>query len=133
MAEHRCLRVSALVFLLHDRPPLFVLKHCASAQRHRRQQLCHISIFTRRSLQLKSFSHARGVYVAFVPAFLRSLATLRMERESAEARVRDMEDQLAEFQDELRRETGNKTVLREQSHQHLTARFICFCCKDAEK
>ncbi|KAM8734830.1 cingulin isoform 2-T2 [Acanthopagrus schlegelii] len=39
------------------------------------------------------------------------LTQLRMDRENAEARVRDMEDQLAEFQDELRRENGNKTDL----------------------
>uniref|UniRef100_UPI0037E9867E cingulin isoform X2 n=1 Tax=Semicossyphus pulcher TaxID=241346 RepID=UPI0037E9867E len=39
------------------------------------------------------------------------LTQLRMERENAEARVREMEDQLAEFQDELRRESGSKTDL----------------------
>ncbi|TNN75753.1 Cingulin [Liparis tanakae] len=39
------------------------------------------------------------------------LTQLRMDRENAEARVREMEDQLAEFQDELRRENGNKTDL----------------------
>ncbi|XP_029308084.1 cingulin isoform X2 [Cottoperca gobio] len=39
------------------------------------------------------------------------LTQLRMDRENAEARVRDMEDQLAEFQDELRRDNGNKTDL----------------------
>ncbi|XP_059195304.1 cingulin isoform X2 [Centropristis striata] len=39
------------------------------------------------------------------------LTQLRMDRENAEARVRGMEDQLAEFQDELRRENGNKTDL----------------------
>ncbi|XP_074540150.1 cingulin isoform X3 [Halichoeres trimaculatus] len=39
------------------------------------------------------------------------LTQLRMDRENAEAQVRDMEDQLAEFQDELRRESGNKTDL----------------------
>ncbi|XP_075965146.1 cingulin isoform X2 [Anarhichas minor] len=39
------------------------------------------------------------------------LTQLRMDRENAEARVRDMEDQLAELQDELRRENGNKTDL----------------------
>ncbi|XP_037640944.1 cingulin isoform X2 [Sebastes umbrosus] len=39
------------------------------------------------------------------------LTQLRMDRENAEARVREMEDQLAEFQDELRRESGNKTDL----------------------
>ncbi|XP_034730292.1 cingulin isoform X3 [Etheostoma cragini] len=39
------------------------------------------------------------------------LTQLRMERENAEARVRGMEDQLAELQDELRRENGNKTDL----------------------
>lgn len=33
-----------------------------------------------------------------------------MERENAETRVREMEDQLAEFQDEMRKETGSKTV-----------------------
>nr|XP_040021066.1 cingulin isoform X3 [Gasterosteus aculeatus aculeatus] len=36
---------------------------------------------------------------------------LRMDRESAEVRVREMEDQLAELQDELRRENGSKTDL----------------------
>ncbi|XP_034553977.1 cingulin isoform X2 [Notolabrus celidotus] len=39
------------------------------------------------------------------------LTQLRMDRENAEARVREMEDQLSEFQDELRRESGNKTDL----------------------
>ncbi|KAM6995094.1 cingulin isoform 2-T2 [Tautogolabrus adspersus] len=39
------------------------------------------------------------------------LTQLRMDRENAEVRVREMEDQLAEFQDELRRENGNKTDL----------------------
>uniref|UniRef100_A0A3B5B2B0 Cingulin n=1 Tax=Stegastes partitus TaxID=144197 RepID=A0A3B5B2B0_9TELE len=40
----------------------------------------------------------------------RRLTQLRMDRENAETRVRTMEDQLAELQDELRRENGNKTV-----------------------
>ncbi|KAK6326881.1 hypothetical protein J4Q44_G00025260 [Coregonus suidteri] len=39
------------------------------------------------------------------------LSQLRMERESAESRVREMEDQLVELQEELRREDGNKTDL----------------------
>ncbi|KAK1896120.1 Cingulin [Dissostichus eleginoides] len=39
------------------------------------------------------------------------LTQLRMDRENAEARARDMEDQLAELQDELRREGGSKTDL----------------------
>ncbi|XP_044065254.1 cingulin isoform X4 [Siniperca chuatsi] len=39
------------------------------------------------------------------------LTQLRMDRENAEARVREMEDHLAELQDELRRENGNKTDL----------------------
>lgn len=39
------------------------------------------------------------------------LTQLRMDRENAEKRVRDMEDQMAEFQDELRRENSNKTDL----------------------
>ncbi|XP_042346342.1 cingulin isoform X2 [Plectropomus leopardus] len=39
------------------------------------------------------------------------LTQLRMDRENAEARVREMEDQLAELQDDLRRENGNKTDL----------------------
>ncbi|XP_071767322.2 cingulin [Centroberyx gerrardi] len=39
------------------------------------------------------------------------LTQLRMDRENAEARAREMEDQLAELQDELRRENGNKTDL----------------------
>lgn len=37
-----------------------------------------------------------------------------MERESAESRVREMEDRLGELQEELRTENGNKTVT-----QHL--------------
>ncbi|KAK2910223.1 cingulin isoform X2 [Channa argus] len=37
------------------------------------------------------------------------LTQLRMDRENAEARAREMEDQLAELQDDLRRENGNKT------------------------
>ncbi|XP_061572841.1 cingulin isoform X2 [Cololabis saira] len=39
------------------------------------------------------------------------LTQLRMDRENAETRVRGMEDQLAELQDELRRENGSKTDL----------------------
>ncbi|KAJ8005000.1 hypothetical protein DPEC_G00142110 [Dallia pectoralis] len=39
------------------------------------------------------------------------LSQLRMERESAESGVREMEDQLAGVRDELRREKGNKTDL----------------------
>uniref|UniRef100_A0A8C7FKL7 Cingulin n=1 Tax=Oncorhynchus kisutch TaxID=8019 RepID=A0A8C7FKL7_ONCKI len=39
------------------------------------------------------------------------LSQLRMERESAESRVRDMEDRLGELQEELRTENGNKTDL----------------------
>lgn len=45
---------------------------------------------------------------------------MRMDRENAEKRVRDMEDQMAEFQDELRRESSNKTVSQTfgLSHTH---------------
>ncbi|XP_038850978.1 cingulin-like isoform X2 [Salvelinus namaycush] len=39
------------------------------------------------------------------------LSQLRMERESAESRVREMEDRLVELQEELRTENGNKTDL----------------------
>ncbi|KAM3613757.1 uncharacterized protein V6R79_004727 [Siganus canaliculatus] len=39
------------------------------------------------------------------------LTQLRMDRENAEARVRDMEDQLAGLQDELRRDNGSKTEM----------------------
>ncbi|KAM9724571.1 cingulin isoform 2-T4 [Menidia menidia] len=39
------------------------------------------------------------------------LTQLRMDRENAETRVRNMEDQLAELQDELRKENGGKTDL----------------------
>ncbi|XP_056142393.1 cingulin [Lampris incognitus] len=39
------------------------------------------------------------------------LTQLRMDRENAEARVRDMEDQMAEFQDELRESSSNKKDL----------------------
>ncbi|XP_038146143.1 cingulin isoform X3 [Cyprinodon tularosa] len=39
------------------------------------------------------------------------LTQLRMDRENAEARVRQLEDHLAELQEELRRENGSKTDL----------------------
>ncbi|XP_072250353.1 cingulin isoform X2 [Leuresthes tenuis] len=45
------------------------------------------------------------------------LTHLRMDRESAEKRVREMEDQLAELQDELRRESGGKTDLMSSQAQ----------------
>lgn len=45
--------------------------------------------------------------VCFYPC---RLIQLRMDRENAETRVREMEDQLAEFQDEMRKETDSKTV-----------------------
>ncbi|KAK5862280.1 hypothetical protein PBY51_017692 [Eleginops maclovinus] len=45
------------------------------------------------------------------------LTQLRMDRENAEVRVRDMEDQLAELQDELRREGGKKTDLMSSQTQ----------------
>lgn len=45
------------------------------------------------------------------------LTQLRMDRENAEAQVREMEDQMTGFQDELRRETSSKTV--SQKHAHL--------------
>lgn len=45
------------------------------------------------------------------------LTQLRMDRENAETRVRDMEDQLAEFQDEMRKETGDKTVTRGRNYE----------------
>uniref|UniRef100_A0A667YMG3 Cingulin n=1 Tax=Myripristis murdjan TaxID=586833 RepID=A0A667YMG3_9TELE len=48
------------------------------------------------------------LYVSFSPDRLTQLC---MDRENAEARVREMEDQLAELQDELRRESSGKTEL----------------------
>ncbi|KAM4736411.1 cingulin isoform 2-T2 [Anableps anableps] len=45
------------------------------------------------------------------------LAQLRMDREKAESRVREMEDHLAELQDELRRENGSKTDLMSSQAQ----------------
>ncbi|KAM4581168.1 cingulin isoform 3-T3 [Odontesthes bonariensis] len=45
------------------------------------------------------------------------LTHLRMDRENAEKRVREMEDQLAELQDELRRESGGKTDLMSSQAQ----------------
>ncbi len=60
-------------------------------------------------------------------SFPRRLTQLRMDRENAEARVREMEDQLAEFQDQLRRDNGNKTV--QQKHTHP----MTFAQKDREK
>lgn len=53
----------------------------------------------------------------------RRLTQLRMDRENAEARVRDMEDQLAEFQDELRRENGNKTVSQKHACTNTTTQI----------
>uniref|UniRef100_A0A3B5MRP9 Cingulin n=1 Tax=Xiphophorus couchianus TaxID=32473 RepID=A0A3B5MRP9_9TELE len=44
-----------------------------------------------------------------------SLTQLRMEREKAESRVREMEDHLAELQDELRRENGSKDLMSSQA------------------
>lgn len=46
----------------------------------------------------------------------RRLTQLRMDRETAETRVREMEDQLAEFQDEMRTETGSKTVWQKHNY-----------------
>lgn len=40
-----------------------------------------------------------------------------MDRENAETRVREMEDQLAEFQDEMRKETGGKTVTQRHNYE----------------
>lgn len=40
-----------------------------------------------------------------------------MDRENAETRVREMEDQLAEFQDEMRKETGDKTVPQRRNYE----------------
>lgn len=54
------------------------------------------------------------ITIAPVCPYPRRLIQLRMDRENAETRVREMEDQLAEFQDEIRKETGSKTV----SQQH---------------
>lgn len=51
------------------------------------------------------------------------LTQLRMDRENAEARVREMEDQLAEFQDEMRAETGDKTVTQRLDSQRSDFRF----------
>lgn len=39
-----------------------------------------------------------------------------MDRENAETRVREMEDQLAEFQDEMRRGTDSKTVSQKHNY-----------------
>lgn len=47
----------------------------------------------------------------------RRLTQLRMDRENAETRVREMEDQLAEFQDEMRKETGDKTVMQGHNYE----------------
>ncbi|MEQ2189235.1 hypothetical protein GOODEAATRI_023144, partial [Goodea atripinnis] len=45
------------------------------------------------------------------------LTQLRMDRENAETRLREMEDHLAELQDELRRENGSKTDLMSSQAQ----------------
>lgn len=47
-----------------------------------------------------------------------------MDRESAEVRVREMEDQLAELQDELRRENGSKTVFQKHAHTDAQRKII---------
>lgn len=39
-----------------------------------------------------------------------------MDRENAESRVREMEDHLAELQDEMRKDNGNKTVAEMHGH-----------------
>lgn len=39
-----------------------------------------------------------------------------MDRENAETRVREMEDQLAQFQDEMRKGTGSKTVRQKRNY-----------------
>lgn len=57
------------------------------------------------------------VTVAPVCPHPRRLIQLRMDRENAETRVREMEDQLAEFQDELRNETGSKTVSQKHHNE----------------
>ncbi|MEQ2191737.1 hypothetical protein XENOCAPTIV_001913, partial [Xenoophorus captivus] len=63
------------------------------------------------------------------------LTQLRMDRENAETRLREMEDHLAELQDEVRRENGSKTV--QQPHcgggvgqikmLSLTHNLVFFC------
>lgn len=52
-----------------------------------------------------------------------------MDRENAEARVREMEDQLAELQDELRKDSGSKTVPRKHDltkhlHRHTGRNYL---------
>ena len=49
------------------------------------------------------------------------LAQLRMEREKAEARGRDLEDQLAELQDELRRDSTKMVPTDSHPHTHTHA------------
>lgn len=48
---------------------------------------------------------------------------LRMERETAESHVRQLEDQLTGLQEELRRETGNRAET-----DVMQAVRICFYC-----
>lgn len=83
----------------------------------------HCNLFTRQtsvpqSFELKSFCVCVCLYVGVCLSSLPcSLTQLRMDRENAEARVREMEDQMTGFQDELRRETSSKTV--SEKHAHL--------------
>jgi len=61
------------------------------------------------------------------------LTQLRMDRENAESHVREVEDQLAGLQEELRRETDNKAqadtmhmvITLAQMHIHLRLRLKC--------
>lgn len=54
-------------------------------------------------------SATSGIVMLYLCAyFYHRLTQLRMDRENAESHVRELEDQLAGVQEELRRETDNK-------------------------
>lgn len=84
-----------------------VMKQALTVTYSQDKQVCHSHLNSNHS-----------VVCVCVSSFPRSLTQLRMDRENAEARVREMEDQLAELQDELRRETGNKMVSQKHTLVH---------------
>ena len=84
-----------------------------------KQLLIHKAKQIRHS-NLNSKNHSL-VYMSFFP---HRLTQLRMDRENAESRVREMEDHLAELQDELKRDNGNKTVKQKHTGTHREINYL---------